>query len=75
MVVLAVSADEWQVFTLLVFEADLPPVEKFRPRMNVGQLLVLVRSFELSAYHIFETVVGDDVVVCTLVFDGNRLFH
>jgi hypothetical protein len=43
--------------------------------VDVGQLRVLVWSFELSAHDVFEAVVGYDMVVRPLVLDGYGLLH
>jgi hypothetical protein len=72
---LPVATNKWQVLAFLVFEAHLPAIEQFGPGVDVGQLRVLVWSFELSAHDVFETVVRDDMVVRPLVLDGYGLLH
>jgi hypothetical protein len=72
---LPVATDQWEVLALLVFKAHLPAIEQLRPRVDVGQLWVLVWSLELSAHDVFETVVRNDVVVRSLILDGYGLLH
>lgn len=43
--------------------------------MDVRELVVLVWSLKLSTDHVFKTVVGNDVVMCSLVFNRDRLLH
>lgn len=43
--------------------------------MDVRELLVLVWSLKLSTDHIFEAVVGNDMVMCSLVFNRDCLLH
>jgi hypothetical protein len=75
LVVLSVTTNERKVFSLLIFEAHFPATKKFRSRVDVGQLLVLIWSFELSAYDVFETIIRNNVMVCALVLDGYSLLH
>jgi hypothetical protein len=43
--------------------------------VNVAQFLVLERSLEFPTYDVFKTVVGDDMMMCTLVLDRYGLLH
>lgn len=73
--VVRVSCYKRHVLAFLIFEANFPAVEKLRPGLYVGQLGILERSLELPANNVFETVVGDDVVVGALVLDRDGLLH
>jgi hypothetical protein len=75
LVVVPVAANKWKVFSLFIFEAHFPTTKKFRPRVNVGQFLILIGSFQLSTHHVFETIVGDNVMVCALVLHRYSLLH
>ena len=72
---LPIACNERHIFTLFVLEADLPTSEKFWSRLDFCQSRVLEWSLQLTADHILKAVIGDDVVVCTLVLDGNGLLH
>ena len=70
-----VACNEWHVFALLVLKADLPAVEEFWPSMNISQLRILERPLQFATDNVFEAVVRDNMMVCTLVFDGYSLLH
>lgn len=60
---------------LLVFQTDFPASEQIRSRLDVTQIWVLARALQLAVHYVFERVVRDDVVVGSLVLDGNGLLH
>lgn len=70
-----VSCYKGHVLALFIFETDFPAVEKLWPRLDISELGVLERSLELATDNIFQTVVGDDVVVGALVLDRDGLLH
>jgi hypothetical protein len=70
-----ISTNERHIFAFLVFEAHLPTVEKLWSGVNICKPFVLVWSFEFSADHVLETVVRDDMVMCTLVLDRDSFLH
>lgn len=72
---LSIGTNNRQIFTLLIFETHFPAVEKFRSGVDVRKFLVLIRSFQLSTNHIFETVVRDDMVMRALVLNGYSFLH
>jgi hypothetical protein len=66
---LTIACNERHVLAFFVFETDFPASEQLRPWLNVREFWILERSFQLSADHVFETVVGDNMVMRALVFD------
>ena len=65
--VLRVARNERHILALLILQADLPASEEFGSRLYMLKPGILEWSLELAAHDIFQTVVGDDMVMGTLV--------
>lgn len=63
------------IFAFLILQADFPTTEKLWSGLDVRQFWILGGTLELSADNILQTVVRNDMVVCTLIFDRDRLLH
>lgn len=63
------------IFTLFVLKANFPASEQFRSRLDIAEIWVITRTLQFTVHNIFESVIGDDVMVSPLVFYRNRLLH
>jgi hypothetical protein len=70
-----VYCNDWQIFAILVLEADLPTHKKIGPGLDIGQCWILAWSFQLPCNHILEAIVRDDVMGSALVLDRYGLLH
>lgn len=67
--VLRVARNERHVLALFVLQADLPASKQLRSWLDVLKPWILEWSLEFAAHDIFQTIIGDDMVVCALIFD------
>jgi hypothetical protein len=72
---LRVTCNEWHILTLLILDANFPTSEKLRSRLNMLKPWVLKRSLELAAHNVLQAIVGDDMVVSTLILHRDGLLH
>lgn len=60
---------------LFVLKANLPACEKLWTRLDIDQLGILKRALELAGNDILQAVIGYNMVVGAVIFDGDGLLH
>lgn len=73
--VLRVACNERYVLALFVLQAYFPACKEVRSWLHVLKPWILEWSLELAAHDVFKAIVGDDVMVGSLILDGNSLLH